>query len=167
MNAILEQYLRAFVNYLQDDWEAWLHLAGFTGNNQASETTGMSPLFANYGQGPLWQFDLARATHSKQPEEWKQLEERQAAELASKFKESTEHLQTELTRAQTVHQEQADRKRVPAPALKVGDQVWFNAKNLSTQRLSRELDHRRLGHYKIAKVVSPARRSTKSISLPL
>jgi len=35
-NAILEQYLRAYVNYLQDDWEAWLHLAEFAGNNHAS-----------------------------------------------------------------------------------------------------------------------------------
>ena len=52
-NAILEQYLRAYVNYLQDDWEAWLHLAEFASNNQASETTGMSPFFANYAQNPL------------------------------------------------------------------------------------------------------------------
>ena len=89
-NAILEQYLRAYVNYLQDDWEAWLHLAEFAGNNQASETTGMSPFFANYGQDPLWQFDI-RAT--RQPEE------RQATELASKFREITEHLQAEIVRA--------------------------------------------------------------------
>ena len=53
VNAILEQYLRAYVNYLQDDWEAWLHLAEFATNNHASETTGMSPFFANYGQDPL------------------------------------------------------------------------------------------------------------------
>lgn len=146
-NAILEQYLQAYVNYLQDDWEDWLHLAEFAGNNQASETTGMSPFFANYAQDPLWQFNLS--------EKWKQPEERQAAELASKFKEITEHLQAELTRAQMVHQEQANKKRKPAPAFKVGDQVWFNAKHLSTQRPSRKLGHRRIGPYKITKVVSP------------
>ena len=49
VNAILEQYLRAYINYLQDDWEAWLHLAEFATNNHASETTGMSPFFTNYG----------------------------------------------------------------------------------------------------------------------
>jgi len=145
-NAILEQYLRAYVNYLQDDWEAWLHLAEFAGNNHASETTGMSPFFANYGQDPLWQFDI-RAT--RQPEE------RQAMDLASKFQEITEHLQAEIARAQMAHQEQADKKRKPAPAYKIGDWVWFNAKNLSTQRPSRKLDHRRIGPYKITKVISP------------
>ena len=53
MNAILEQYLRAYINYLQNDWEAWLHMAEFAANNQALETTGMLPFFATYGQDPL------------------------------------------------------------------------------------------------------------------
>ena len=68
VNAILEQYLQAYVNYLQDDWEAWLHLAEFATNNHASETTRMSPFFANYGQDPLWQFDLT-ANPGEAPEE--------------------------------------------------------------------------------------------------
>jgi len=53
MNAILEQYLRCYISYLQYDWEAWLHLAEFASNNQASETTGISLFFANYGHDPL------------------------------------------------------------------------------------------------------------------
>jgi len=53
------------------------------------------------------------------------------------------------------HQEQVDKKTKPALAFKVGAQVWFNVKNLSTQRPSRKLDHRRIGPYKITKVVSP------------
>ena len=53
MNAILEQYLRAYINYLQDDWEAWLHMAEFAANNQASETTGMSLFFVRTRFGSL------------------------------------------------------------------------------------------------------------------
>jgi hypothetical protein len=52
MNAVMEQYLRAHVNYLQDDWAEWLPLAEFAANNQASETTGSSPFFANKGFDP-------------------------------------------------------------------------------------------------------------------
>ena len=33
-------------------------MAEFAANNQVSETIGMSPFFATYGQDPLWQFDL-------------------------------------------------------------------------------------------------------------
>ena len=93
VNAILEQYLRAYVNYLQDKWEACLHLAKFATNNHASETTGMSPLFANYGQDPLWKFDLT-ANPGEAPEE------RDVRQTATKIKKIAEHLQAEILRAQ-------------------------------------------------------------------
>lgn len=51
MNAILEQHLRAYVSSSQDDWVTldWLPLAEFSANSLFSETTGMSPFFANHG----------------------------------------------------------------------------------------------------------------------
>jgi hypothetical protein len=52
MNAIMEQYLRAHGNYLQDHWADWLLLAVFAANNQGSEITGTSPFFANKGFDP-------------------------------------------------------------------------------------------------------------------
>ena len=149
MNAILEQYLRAYINYLQDDWEAWLHMAEFAANNHASETTGISLFFATYGQDPLWQFDLTAM------EEHSLLQEQRAQQVSTTMKEITEHLQEEIFRAQHREQEYADSKRWPAPAFKVGDKVWFNAQNIPTQRPSRKLDHRRLGPYEIIKVVLP------------
>ena len=52
MNAVLEQFLRAYVSYLQDDWVDWLSLAEFSANSLRSETTGITPFFANYGFHP-------------------------------------------------------------------------------------------------------------------
>jgi hypothetical protein len=52
MNAVLEQHLRAYVSYMQDDWSDWLPLAEFAANSMFSETTGLSPFFANYGFHP-------------------------------------------------------------------------------------------------------------------
>jgi hypothetical protein len=40
------------MNYHQDDWVDWLPLAEFAANNVVSETTGVSPFFANYGFNP-------------------------------------------------------------------------------------------------------------------
>jgi hypothetical protein len=59
MNTVMEQYLWAHVNYLQDDWAKWLLLAEFTTNNQASETTGSSPFCANKGFDPHCQINLS------------------------------------------------------------------------------------------------------------
>ena len=54
MNAILEQYLRAYVSYLQDDWSEWLASAEFAGNSLRSQTTNSSPFFALYGFDHVW-----------------------------------------------------------------------------------------------------------------
>lgn len=57
MNASLEQYLRLYVAYLQDDWVDWLPLAEFAANDTVSETTTATPFFANYGFHPRLGFE--------------------------------------------------------------------------------------------------------------
>jgi hypothetical protein len=57
INAILEQYLRAYMNFRQNNWVDWLPLAEFASNNAVSETTGFSPFFANYGFNPKLGFE--------------------------------------------------------------------------------------------------------------
>ena len=46
-NAILEQYLRAYVNYQQDNWNELLPLAEFAYNNGYQETIKTTPFHAN------------------------------------------------------------------------------------------------------------------------
>src|SRR5258706_2291184 len=60
-NAVMEQYLRSYINYLQDDWAEGIPLAEFAANNQVSETTEVSPFFANYGYDPQWTDESQRA----------------------------------------------------------------------------------------------------------
>ena len=45
----MEQYLQCYLNCLQDDWPKWLPLSEFAANNQMSESTKISPFFANNG----------------------------------------------------------------------------------------------------------------------
>ena len=52
LNQTLEQYLRIFCNYQQDNWSELLPLAEFTYNNAPSATTGVSPFYANKGYHP-------------------------------------------------------------------------------------------------------------------
>src|SRR5258707_12239509 len=46
-NQVLEQYLRVYTNYQQDNWATLLPMAEFTYNNATNATTGVSPFFAN------------------------------------------------------------------------------------------------------------------------
>jgi len=105
-----------------------IHRAEFTGNNQPSESTGRSLFFVNHGHDPLWEFNfplheqpgiLEKRNASQQATGF----EGQARDPASKFKGITAHIQADILRAQYKHPDQAGRKRRPAPASNVGDQV--------------------------------------------
>uniref|UniRef100_A0A803TGX1 Gypsy retrotransposon integrase-like protein 1 n=1 Tax=Anolis carolinensis TaxID=28377 RepID=A0A803TGX1_ANOCA len=50
-NATLEQYLRCYVNYQQDNWASLLPLSEFAYNNGVQASTKETPFFANYDSG--------------------------------------------------------------------------------------------------------------------
>ena len=54
----MEQYLRPFANYEQDNWVEILPLAEFAYNNLMHSSTRMTPFFANFGYQPEMQFKL-------------------------------------------------------------------------------------------------------------
>ena len=60
----MEQYLRVYVNYLQDDWPNWLLLAEFTSNNTNSEITKVSLFFANKAFHSCMGFKFAKPSPS-------------------------------------------------------------------------------------------------------
>ena len=64
----MEQYLKAYVNYLQDDWPDWLPLAEFSGNNTKSETIKMFPFFGNKGFHLCMGFEPAKPPPSNRRE---------------------------------------------------------------------------------------------------
>jgi hypothetical protein len=49
----VEEMLRAFVNYKQNDWDTHLPLVEFAYNNSTHASTGITPFWANYQQNPL------------------------------------------------------------------------------------------------------------------
>ena len=51
-NAILEQYLRSYINYQQDNWSALLAIAEFAYNNGYQGAIKTTPFYANYGRNP-------------------------------------------------------------------------------------------------------------------
>ena len=83
----MEQYLRSYVNYLQDDWADWLAIAEFASNNHTSEMTAVSPFFANLGYDPRLQFDLSAFLPN-------QAEDQQVRSAAKALSEIHDHLRT-------------------------------------------------------------------------
>ena len=64
VNQILEQYLRMFVNYQQDDWSEWLPYAEFAYNNSTHSATKPSPFYTLYGRHPQFEAVHTNSTSS-------------------------------------------------------------------------------------------------------
>jgi transposase InsO family protein len=137
MNQTLEAYLRAFVDYAQDDWANLLPMAELAINGRDAASTGVSPFFLSHGYHvePL---DLeeeipAHTGHKKSPIQ-------QAETVVRKILDAKEWAESAMAEAQQTQEENTNRYRQQAPSFKVGDKVWLNLANIRTNRPSKKLD---------------------------
>lgn len=152
-NQILEQYLRAYVNYTQDDWVNWLPLAEFAANNHESATTGVTPFYAVYGQHPRMGNEPPGGTR-KLPEK-QRLDVAAADKFAEWMTKLADALRTEMNIAQSQYADQANASRAPAPTFQKGDNVWLDTRNLKIDRPSKKLSERYIGPFTITDAVGP------------
>ena len=142
-NQQLEQYLRHFINYVQDNWVSYLPLAELAHNSRINSSTRKSPFEANYGFQP--RVTLPADTDDISPS---------ATTYLSEVKLIQHNLQTYLRLNQENMQNKANRRREAAPPLQIGDQVWLSTKNIRTRRTCKKLAEARIGPYTISAKIS-------------
>ncbi|KAI1001171.1 hypothetical protein K3495_g7034 [Podosphaera aphanis] len=72
----------------------------------------------------------------------------------NRIREAQEYAATAMAASQQIMEEQANRKRSPAPMFRKGDKVWLNFKNVSTPQPKKKLAWI-CAKYTITKVISP------------
>ena len=125
----MEAYLRAFVNFEQNNWARLVLMAEFTYNNAKNASTGHTPFELNCGYHlcVLYKEDIDPCSKSKLAD--KLLAELQ--ELMTVCRENLHHTQ-ELWK-------QAHNKGVKPKNYAPDDKVWLNSKYLKT-KLKRKLE---------------------------
>ena len=120
-NQTMEQYLRAYSNYEQNDWVDLLPLAQFTYNNTVHATTRLSPFMAMYGMHPRMHIApfVTSRLHS----------ERLADDYAAKIGEVRERLRQNIVEAQERQTKYPGGKEI---SFAVGDKVWLSTKHITT-----------------------------------
>jgi len=141
-NQTLEQYLCYTMSYQQDDWLALLSQAKFTYNNTMHASTGISLFFTNYNFHPKFSLEILRDSVNPSTEE-----------RAKRLGQVQQDLMAELKLTQEWQKKQANRRRKDHPNFKVRDKVWLLKKNIATTHPCAKLDYKRLGPFKIAKLV--------------
>lgn len=142
-NATLEQYLRCYINYQQDDWVDLLPMAEFCYNNTIHASTNQTPFFALHGYHPRFNVQVPRVSASTPL----------AHERLKSLKNIQEDLQFHIKSAQEAQERNYNRHVEPQPAFLPGDEVWLIRSNIKTTRPSDKLDAKRLGPFKIHEAV--------------
>jgi hypothetical protein len=151
-NQTLEQYLRCYVNYQQNNWVQLLPIAQFAFNNSTA-STGISPFYANYGLHP----NIEKDARGVKPIA------KQAQISVTNIQKLHLMLKEELVRLSKQTTKQANKKRSEGPDFQEGEKVYILRKNIKTQRPNDKLDHTKIGPYKIKKKLGPV---TFEIELP-
>jgi len=138
-NALLEQYVQAYINYQEDDWCGYLPLADFAHNNGYQKTIKNTDFFANYGINTKYKM-IGHLIQRKQtkPEEMTQL---------------LELFTNDMVAAQLRENEYYDLHRKPDPNLQSGDMVWLLPRNIKTTRPWKALDYKKIGLLKILAMI--------------
>jgi len=143
-NQTLEQYLRIYCNYQQDNWSELLSLAEFAYNNAPSTTTSVSPFFANKGYHPNLLVYPERDIASSR-----------ARDFVVDLDELQSTLKEEIAKAQRQYQPSADSRRQQPPDFQVGQSVFVRLQYFRTTRLLKKLSEKYLGPYEIIAQPSP------------
>ena len=116
-NSIMEAYLRAFVNFEQNDWARLLPMADFAYNNAKSASTGHTSFELNCGYHPriLYKEDVDSRSQSKSVDE-----------LSAELRELMIVCQKNLHHTQEL-QKQAYDKGVKPQSYAPGEKVWLNS----------------------------------------
>ncbi|SYW85585.1 uncharacterized protein UHO2_01829 [Ustilago hordei] len=153
VNQVIEQYLRMYCNYEQNDWANLLDTAAFVYNNTVHNSIGVSPFFACYGWNPKAHPDIPQRLGVNDPGRFEYLMDGE---------ERCKYLQEQIREAQRRSVNQYNRKHKDIE-FKVADMVYINRRNWKTRRPTPKLDTRFAGPYPVQERVG---RRAYRITLP-
>jgi transposase InsO family protein len=148
-NQIVEAYLRCYINFAQDDWVEKLPVAQLCYNGTPSESTGITPFYANYGFTP----EAYRPPRDGPNAEKAKLQAELMIDLHKELQEQLEFIRERMKKY-------ADQNRIEGPILQKGDMVYLlrhsrghKLPNIKTNRPNDKLDVRKIGPYEICEQI--------------
>jgi transposase InsO family protein len=143
-NQVVETWLRAYVCYMQDDWNTLLPMAEFAYNNAPHDSIGISPNEARYGIT----LDTRQGIEADPPGG----EIPHAKERAESIIKIRKELENSWRRTKESQAKWYNKNHIPV-TFKEKDKVLLSSKNIKTIRSSQKLDHRFLGPFEIIKKI--------------
>jgi len=150
MNQYIDQRLRPFVSYYQDNWSELMPLMDHAQLVLPHSSIGMSPFQLLYGYEPRTSFDWKSPAEPATARE--QLSHQEAFLMAQRMHDTWQTARTIMKNEQDKKRRDVDPHRRPVD-FEPGDQVYVSTKHWKTQRPSRKLDNQMAGPYAILRKV--------------
>ncbi len=137
-NSTIEAYLRAFVNWEQDNWARLLPIVEFAYNNTKNAGTGHTPFKLNcsYHSKVSFEEDVDPRSRSHS-----------ANKLAEELKELIKVYCQNLLYAQEL-QKKAHDKGIKSRSYAPDEKVWLNSKYIKTKR-NKKLENKFFGPFRV------------------
>ena len=155
-NQELEQYLRIYVDYKQNNWLEQLAMAEFVFNNKVHTSTKLSLFKINYRRKPRMGFDIKKKEKNIKVEE-----------SVKKMKDKHEKVKIVLIKLQEEMKRQGDKNRKEVEEYRVGDKILISTKDFPIElikRAMRKLMEKYIRPYMIKKIVLE---NTVELELPV
>jgi hypothetical protein len=117
-NHVIEQYLRCFCDYRQDDWASLLSSCEFSLNNTVKESTKVSPFFFELGRHPRIAPNIVGPLRHPSLEQMFEARSQAQEEAKASMLMAQEHAKWYFDQ---------NHRTVP---FKVGDKVWIKGKDI-------------------------------------
>jgi hypothetical protein len=148
-NRTLEEMLRSFTNWAQDDWDEHLPALELASNNAVQASTGYTPFFLNSGQEVRLPIDGAVEALRDSPNP-------EAAERVRLLHVALEQAKKEILKAQERQRKYADQHRREV-TFKAGDRVLLSTEHLrlvgtADQRRTPKLAEKFLGPFRVRRM---------------
>lgn len=146
-NSTLEQYLRSYVNYQQNNWASLLASAEFAYNASQHSSTAKAPFEVVYGFVPrsdmltaeeLVKYSAVNGTTTE------------AEQLTERLRNTRTEVRKALAKSQEYQARHYNQSHLDV-TYNVGQLVWLRVKNITLERPSRKLDWQRYGPFRIIK----------------
>jgi hypothetical protein len=155
MNQWIDQRLRPFVNYYQDNWSELMPIMDYAQATLPQDSTTLPPIQIELGYVPRTSFDWSRPVTDEPVSIRKQLSRDEAVNYAKRMHSAWETAREGIQHAQEVQRTQANKHRRPVD-FQVGDKVYVSTKTWNMDRPSRKLDQQMAGPYTILEQVGNA-----------
>ena len=146
-NQKMKRYLRAYVNYQQDDWSNWLFMTKYVSNATDSATIKLSSFFVNYEFQLRMSFESIEIKNTTK----KRILKQKTTNIHIDMKKIWSFAQKNLDQSQQNQKKYANKKKKTTANYKSKNKMWLSIKNIKTKKSSKKLNDKQLNSFKVLK----------------